>query len=500
MFVKETDKVIISELLFYIQNRVKCVSKDILVALCAKNFTADEIKQEKTKFFDSINVRTTERKKGSEQLSRNLHDIIDKMIELDNNNTDIPVFVARDMTKLPKSDENAGDNRASFEVLINSVQDLSDSLKEVQSQMVTQKRFNDFIDVLPSMWLRNGASLSSPRRQLPPAKTQNALQIPPQSPSTLRLPSPPPSSFPASMASMSAARPFIPGSMASLSPTAPSIPSLLVTAPHLPPSAAAPPIPFSQVELTSNVATASSNVAAASSNVAVASSNMAAASSRVAVASSNVAAAASNVAPASSTVAPASSNVAPASSNVASTPIAATLSNVAVTSTAAAPSSITGAVASSISESLVPSPRTDDGFARVARREKRPHPNAQGRKTQRDQRSQSRPRRQNNLVVGKKVVDGLVSCRGADLTMSVYLGQFDVSCTYDAVKTSIESQGVGVVELEELKLSHQRFKSFRLCLRKNDMPRILDPEFWPAGVVVRRFWRGKQAQTHSVPS
>ena len=89
MFVKESDKIIVSELLFYIQNRVKCISKDILILLCAKSFSADEIKQEKTKFFDSINVRTTERKKGPEQLSRNLHDIVDKIIELDNAGSDM---------------------------------------------------------------------------------------------------------------------------------------------------------------------------------------------------------------------------------------------------------------------------------------------------------------------------------------------------------------------------------------------------------------------------
>ena len=117
------------------------------------------------------------------------------------------------------------------------------------------------------------------------------------------------------------------------------------------------------------------------------------------------------------------------------------------------------------------------------------------------------PTNEVKVVHGARIISSLVrkswmvsSCRGADLTNSVYLGHFDVSCTYDAVKTAIESQGVSVVELEELKLSHQRFKSFRLCLRKNDMPRILDPEFWPAGVVVQRFWRGKTAQTHSVPS
>ena len=115
------------------------------------------------------------------------------------------------------------------------------------------------------------------------------------------------------------------------------------------------------------------------------------------------------------------------------------------------------------------------------------------------QRSRSRPRRQNNLVVGRKVVDGLVSCRGADLTQSVYLGQFDMNSTLEAVKASIVSQGVSVVELEPLQLTHKRFKSFRLCLKKDEMAKILDPDFWPTGVVVRRFWRGKSTKSPAAP-
>ena len=86
------------------------------------------------------------------------------------------------------------------------------------------------------------------------------------------------------------------------------------------------------------------------------------------------------------------------------------------------------------------------------------------------------------------------------MTRSVYIGQFDNNSTADAVKSSIESQGVSVVELEELKLNHNRFKSFRLCLKKEAMPKILDPDFWPAGVVVRRFWRGKSSQAHKAPT
>ena len=102
--------------------------------------------------------------------------------------------------------------------------------------------------------------------------------------------------------------------------------------------------------------------------------------------------------------------------------------------------------------------------------------------------------------MGKKVVNGVVSCRGADLTTNVYVGQYDVGAQKEEVRDSIVQQGVMVVELEELKLSHRRFISFRLCIKKVDMPKILDPEFWPSGVVVSRFWRGKASQSLKEPN
>ena len=56
------------------------------------------------------------------------------------------------------------------------------------------------------------------------------------------------------------------------------------------------------------------------------------------------------------------------------------------------------------------------------------------------------------------------------------------------MKAGIESQGVGVVSLEEIPRRHNRFKSFKLCIKKKDSDAIKDANFWPEGVVVRRFF------------
>ena len=52
------------------------------------------------------------------------------------------------------------------------------------------------------------------------------------------------------------------------------------------------------------------------------------------------------------------------------------------------------------------------------------------------------------------------------------------------VKFNIEDQGVGVVEVVELQTQHNKFKSFRLCIRKKDLQIMQSENFeMPEGTV-----------------
>ena len=62
-------------------------------------------------------------------------------------------------------------------------------------------------------------------------------------------------------------------------------------------------------------------------------------------------------------------------------------------------------------------------------------------------RSWSRTRKPQNLVVGKKVNDGILSLRGANLTVSLYVGEIDNSFEVDDICAFVEDQNVKVVEL-----------------------------------------------------
>ena len=101
----------------------------------------------------------------------------------------------------------------------------------------------------------------------------------------------------------------------------------------------------------------------------------------------------------------------------------------------------------------------------------------------------NRSRKPFNIVVGKKVSDGLLSWKGADLTHEFYITKVDIGAAADVLRDWIESQGEGVrvVDLEEIPQHHKRFKSFKLVMRKKDAEKIREWA-WPEGVEVRRFF------------
>ena len=73
--------------------------------------------------------------------------------------------------------------------------------------------------------------------------------------------------------------------------------------------------------------------------------------------------------------------------------------------------------------------------------------------------------------------------------MDLYIGHFDVSTTIEDVKFNLEDQQLDIVDLEELQMSHNRFISFKLSIRKKDFEIMQSETFeLPEGVVVRKFF------------
>ena len=93
---------------------------------------------------------------------------------------------------------------------------------------------------------------------------------------------------------------------------------------------------------------------------------------------------------------------------------------------------------------------------------------------------------------------GVVSWRGAPLTVDCYIGRVDLEATKEEVKAFITSKSVDVVDIEENATRHQRFKSFKLVIKKVDYEKLDNRDEWPEGVVFRRFWRPRNAGADGV--
>ena len=137
------------------------------------------------------------------------------------------------------------------------------------------------------------------------------------------------------------------------------------------------------------------------------------------------------------------------------------------------------------SDPLVAAPAATGGSKRIQRPKERRNISRQ--------RDFSRPR----TIIGKNVSSGLISVKGADLTVNRYVGRWDNNATGDAVTEFIVNKEVSVIELEELETKHGRFKSFRLRIRKSQLSTIEDENFWPEGVILSPFFRGKEERNRN---
>ena len=100
-------------------------------------------------------------------------------------------------------------------------------------------------------------------------------------------------------------------------------------------------------------------------------------------------------------------------------------------------------------------------------------------------------RKSNSVVIGKKVSAGELSWRGADLTVPRYIGRVALGTSTDDVKSLLIDVGVEVISLDPLPLKHNRFQSYKLVVKKSQIPLIEDPDIWPEGVMVGRWWSAK---------
>ena len=87
------------------------------------------------------------------------------------------------------------------------------------------------------------------------------------------------------------------------------------------------------------------------------------------------------------------------------------------------------------------------------------------------------------------------------MTVAKYIGRLDNETRADDVKSLLEEKGVDVVSIDPIQAKHERFKSFKLVVKRSQLSIVEDEELWPTGVIVGRFWSPKSTDaTRNSPS
>ena len=85
-----------------------------------------------------------------------------------------------------------------------------------------------------------------------------------------------------------------------------------------------------------------------------------------------------------------------------------------------------------------------------------------------------------------------MSIKGVDLTVSRYVGRVANGTSLEDLRKFIADQEVDVVDLRPLTTKHESFQSYKLVVKRNDLVKIEKEEFWPAGIVIRRYFQARQ--------
>ena len=81
--------------------------------------------------------------------------------------------------------------------------------------------------------------------------------------------------------------------------------------------------------------------------------------------------------------------------------------------------------------------------------------------------------------------------KGAELTVYKHVGHFHNDETVDGLCEFIANRNVTMVESEPLEMKHKRFKLFCLRIKRADLTKLEDVEFWPEGVIFSSFFRSR---------
>ena len=136
--------VVIDELLCFVVNKIDLLPPETIVQLCTSTYSDVEIESAKRRLFDMCADENTSRRKcrkGPKKKEQNIEDIVKLMME---KGSDVPVFVAHDLSKLPLVTFDSMD----VSTLLNNIKKTQDEVDMLKLCINTQ---NDTFEKLRSV-------------------------------------------------------------------------------------------------------------------------------------------------------------------------------------------------------------------------------------------------------------------------------------------------------------------------------------------------------------
>ena len=213
-----------SEVLFFVQNKINSAPKNDIVEKCAKFFHLDEITAAVNTLESTFKIRLSKRHKADDLPSKLLSDIYDKMWSLDASATQIPKFVASDLSRIPQEQENSN-SLATMEQLLASIHRLKSDIHYLETNMITRGDLDAALATASSISAERPSASSWPRLPAATIPTSSSTSAPIMTPTLLSAAVSPSSSSSTAAAAAAAADAAAAASAAGASSAAPPAPS-----------------------------------------------------------------------------------------------------------------------------------------------------------------------------------------------------------------------------------------------------------------------------------
>ena len=128
-FVSSEDNVVLSDLLFFIANRLNTHPAEVIIHICDTFYDEPTIWNEKIRFFKSINKTASERR--SNKKLKNLEDIVNEMRARDKSSAFLPIYAATSLHNIPTTDDGSVTNAQ-----------LLASWRSIQQNLVSKNELN----------------------------------------------------------------------------------------------------------------------------------------------------------------------------------------------------------------------------------------------------------------------------------------------------------------------------------------------------------------------